>query len=296
MGGTDWGKVNDDELRRVVSAALDSGVNFFDTAAVYGLGRSEEFLASALGMNRKKVVLATKVGLDWTPPPTGVRAVVRRDSSPEKIIEGINGSLKRLQVDCIPLVYIHWPDPSTPIEATIDALVKCREAGKIRYFGCSNFTSAEFEQACSIHAIAALQAEFSLISRSTVETTLTSCHRSGTDVVVYGALAQGLLTGKFGPDAQFPSDDRRSRLPSFKGELFRNHLALVDRLVQIAEKYACKPSQVALSWVLQRPFVTSVIAGAKSTSQILFNVEAVRLRITDDDSDFLTNRAGLRKD
>ena len=153
LGGYDWGKVNEKEAIAAVNRALDLGVNFFDTADVYGLGRSEENLAKALGSRRHEVIIATKAGVNWEIEPRGGRARTFLDSSPKRIVEAVECSLRRLKLDSIPLYQVHWPDQAVPVSDTMEALIKCQDQGKIQHIGYANITHTELSDAVEIHRV-----------------------------------------------------------------------------------------------------------------------------------------------
>jgi aryl-alcohol dehydrogenase-like predicted oxidoreductase len=286
-GGTDWGKVDDHDSIVAIRRAVDLGVNFFDTADVYGLGRSEQILAEALGPDCRKVIIASKFGVNWNVVP-GNRARTFFDSSPARLLEALEGSLRRLRLDCIPLYYIHWPDPKTPIADTVEALIKCKEAGKIRYIGVSNFSSEQIRQAHAVHSLATVQVPYNLLQRQAESDVLPCCDELGIRAVAYGPLAQGLLTGKYGADAKFDSDDRRSRLSHFQKETLKENLASVERLEVIGKQYEKKPAQVAIRWILDNPSMSCAIIGIKNAYQLEENLGAMNWTLAPEAWKFLT--------
>jgi aryl-alcohol dehydrogenase-like predicted oxidoreductase len=269
IGGHGWGKVDDQESMQAVRRAFELGINFFETADVYGLGHSEEILGKALGEDRKKVVIATKFGIRWDE-----KGEISRDASAKRVVEALEGSLRRLQLDCIPLYQIHWPDPSTPLKETLEALKKCQEAGKISYIGCSNFSAELIACAQQVHRLESLQAPYSLVDRGIEGELLSCCARFEMGVVAYNPLAQGLLSGKFGPEVRFGSDDVRNRSKYFQPGEFEKNLRVVTRLRKVARHYGKTPAQVALRWVLDHPLLTCVIPGIKKPEQIEENAGA----------------------
>ena len=287
IGGTDWGKVDEQESLSAVQRALDKGINFFDTADVYGVGRSERILSKGLGSNKKNVVIGTKFGVNWETDPNGGRAKTFFDSTPKRAVEALESSLRRLQLDCIPLYQIHWPDPKTPISDTLEVLIKAREAGKIRYIGVSNFSIAHISQAYQFVELASVQLGYNLLDHSTSDEIVKHCRELNTGVIAYGALAQGLLTGKYGLAANFGNDDRRSRLIQFqKAELHKN-LEIVNNLREIGDRYHKSPAQVAIRWVLDQPSVTCAAIGIKTSDQVEENVASTDWRLGQEDADYL---------
>lgn len=287
LGGTDWGYVNIELVMAAIGRALELGINFFDTANVYGLGLSEERLSTALGPRRHDVVIATKGGVNWVPEPQG-RATTYLDSSPKHLVEAVEASLQRLRIDTIPLYFIHWPDPKTPIAETMDALARCKEQGKIRAVGLSNFSPAQVRQAAQYMKIAAVQLQYNLIDRSAEAELLACCRELDIRVIAYGVLAQGLLTGKYTSPAVFEQNDRRHRLRHFQSEVIQEKMRLVDRLKLVSVKYDKTPAQTAIRWVLDNPDVHFALAGAKSPTQIEHNVGALEWHLTPADYRFLS--------
>lgn len=289
LGGADWGYVDESDAVAAVSRALDLGINFFDTADVYGLGRSEEILSRALGERRKDVVIATKFGVNWHKGPTTGRARTFFDCSPRRTIEALEGSLRRLQVDCIPLYLVHWPDPKTPIGETMQALMKCREEGKIRHIGVSNFPASQIREAHQAADLSAVELPYNLIDRRCEAEVLPLCRELGLAVIAHGPLAQGLLTGKYDLNSRFGQDDRRHRLPHFQGKALVEHLRIVDRLKEVGERHQRSPAQVAIRWLLDYTSVTCAITGAKSPPQIEDNVGAVGWSLAQDECRYLAD-------
>jgi myo-inositol catabolism protein IolS len=267
LGGTDWGQVDEHEIMAAIREAYERGVTLFDTADIYGLGASEVLLADALGDLRTRVVIATKGGVRWRCIPGDVRAATFLDTSPAEMVESLEGSLRRLRLEQIPLYQIHWPDGQTAVEDTVDALARCVESGKVRFIGCSNFSAQDLAAANRRAPLASIQLPFGLIHRDTAAT-FAEARRRGMTTLAYGCLAQGLLTGKYGPDAVFDADDRRSRLPHFATD----QSAVRDRLAQVSRQVGRSPAQVAVRWVLDSGLVSSAIVGIKSVQQLRENL------------------------
>lgn len=289
LGGTDWGKVDEQTAINAVARALELGVTMFDVADIYGLGKAERVLSQALGSRRHEVVIVSKFGINWQSDPAGGRARTFRDCSPARVVEALEQSLRRLQIDTMPLYLIHWPDPNTPIEATMEALLKCQQEGKIRHIGVSNFSLPLLQAANQTHPLAALELQYNLIERTADQEVLPYCREQEMSVLAYGPLAQGLLTGKYGLQTTFDTDDRRHRLPHFQGDNLTRHLQMVERLKVVARMHQKTPAQVALRWVLDQPGLSCVIVGAKSPIQIEMNVAASGWQLTPEDVDFIEN-------
>jgi aryl-alcohol dehydrogenase-like predicted oxidoreductase len=279
LGGHGWGADFDrGEAIQAVRAALERGVDFFDTADVYGLGRSEELLAEALGSVRHEVTIASKGGVRWD---TSGRTW--KDIRPAYIGTAIDASLRRLKLERIPLYYLHWPDGSTAITDAVEGLMKAQRAGKIGDIAVSNFSAGELHEASRVTAIAAVQIQYSLVYPQDAADLFETACSCGVPFVTWGSLAQGLLTGKFDASAHFAADDRRRRYESFQGESFERNLAVVERLKSVSARVRATPGQVALCWLLDSANVASVLVGAKRRSQVEENVEAIRVRLTDED-------------
>jgi aryl-alcohol dehydrogenase-like predicted oxidoreductase len=288
LGGTDWGKVDTKDAIDGVHRALDLGINAFDTAAVYGLGKSEEVLSKALGERRHHVIIITKIGLSWSERESCGRAEVYSDCSPSTIQKTIETSLRRLRLDCIPLCLIHRPDPKTPIVETLEAIDKARQSGKLRYVGLSNFPADLIEQASRFVTLTAVQAELNLISRKAELQILPLCNRLGIGFLAYGPLAQGLLTGKYRSSSAFSDDDRRHRLLHFQSDQIHRHWGKIERLSRLAESYGKTIPQVAIRWVLESQAVSCAIAGAKNPKQVEDNIGSMDWEMSKIDREWLS--------
>ena len=268
---------------------MDYGINFFDTADVYGLGHSEERLASALGPKRKEVVIATKFGVNWTSNDSASRAHTFLDNSRRHVVEALEASLTRLKLDCIPLYQIHWWDPNIPIAETMDALLRCKEAGKIKYIGCSNFSASQISEANQLQRLVSVQIPYNLINRDVEKEVLPCCDQLQIGSIIHSPLAQGLLTGKYGIDVKFPADDRRGRLDQFQVKELENNLKLVEKLRSLGQRYCKSPAQVALRWLLENEQVTAVIPGIKEVRNVEENIRAFGWNLMEEDKESLIN-------
>ena len=282
IGGHGYGPVDDRESMAAVRKALDLGINLFDTADVYGFGHSEEVLAAALGTRRKDVVVATKFGVKWD-----VQGKITYDVSPARVLEAVEDSLRRLRLECIPLYQIHWPDGKTPISATLEALMRCRDAGKIRYIGCSNFPPGLIREAHAIHPMASVQAPYNILDHSIEPGILPTCQELGLSLLAHSPLAQGLLTGKFGTGARFHSDDIRSTSIYFQEDQYETNLKMASRVKDLAVRYGKTEAQVAIRWILDSCEIACAIPGAKSLEQIENNAGAMDWKLSPDDLRYL---------
>mgnify|MGYP000935956102 FL=1 len=260
-----WGPQDDEESIAAIHRALDLGINWIDTAAVYGLGHSEEIIAKALRGMSEKPIIATKCGLVWNEKGE-VFGCLKRDS----IRKEVEDSLRRLEVEVIDLYQIHWPDPDPDIEEAWSTMADLVKEGKIRYAGVSNFNVEQMKRIEKIHPIASLQPPYSMIMRDIEKEILPYCAEKNMGVIVYSPMQKGLLTGKFTPERvkNLPPDDHRRSDPQFNEPLLSINLELVEKLKPIAEKYGRTLAQLAIAWVLRRPEVTAAIVGTRRPSQI----------------------------
>lgn len=283
LGGRDWGYVDVTAIEIAIRESVELGVNFFDTAAVYGLGDSERRLSIALGSRRHDVIVATKGGLSWTTPLADGRATVFRDSTRASVRLGVEDSLRRLRLDRLPIFYVHWPDERVDFAETFGELHELQERQLIGAVGVSNFSVAQIRMA-SLHCrIDYLQAPVNCLSHSEVDSFGPYCVANGISIVAYNVLARGLLTGKLSESSSFPASDRRSRLPQFQGDSLSLSLAEVRTVSEAARAVGKSILEYAFSWVLERPGVVSAIAGIKSSQQLLENWLAVQCVARGDD-------------
>ena len=271
LGGHGWSKLSEAELVKAIHKAVDSGVNFFDVAPIYGLGHSEEVLGSTLGAGRKNVIIATKVGLTWEKNRTFRKFT---DSSPANIDREIDMSLKRLKTDYIDIYQIHWPDSGTPIEDTMVAMEKLKKSGKIRCIGCCNFSLDSLKEALEYGQITTVQMPYNLIDRGAENDLLPFCKEHDIATIAYTPIAKGLLTGKYDKSTRFNTDDSRSRHKYFQGEELSKNLEVVEKVKIVANELNKTPAQIALRWVLENNCVTTAIFGAKNSAQVEENVVA----------------------
>ena len=280
--GGDWGQVERaqwDAGKASVQKALELGINFFDTAQAYGFGLAERMLGEALQPYLKKglreeIVLATKGGLRME----GDKLL--RDASPRWLRQGVEQSLVNLGVEYLDLYQVHWPDPNTPIEETASALDQLVHEGKIRYVGVSNYNVAQMQAFEQTRKLDSLQPPYSLFRREIELEILpyTRQHRIG--VLVYGALAHGLLAGTFTPQMNFAADDWRSKSPIFQGESFQRNLAVVEHFKGLAEQEGMNVAQLAIAWVLAQPGIDVAIVGARTPSQLEQTAQAGEIHLT----------------
>lgn len=257
-----WGPQDDDAAVAAIRRALELGVNWIDTAAVYGLGHSEELVARALDGHRRDVILATKCSLIWDDEGKITSSLAR-----ESVRRECEGSLRRLRTDCIDLYQVHWPNDDARIEEGWDEIGRMIDEGKIRYAGVSNFQIEHLDRAHRSRPTASLQSSYSILQRSVEHALLPWCARQGVGFLAYSPMASGLLTGRF-DRTRLSGDDWRTRSPEFNEPNLSANLEVVEGLRDIALRHGKTVSQVAIAWVLRRLEVTSAIVGVRNPKQI----------------------------
>ena len=260
-----WGPQDDRESVATIQRALDLGINWIDTARVYGLGHSEAVVGQAIASRRDQVFLATKCGRCWKDG-----ASIYGNLKASSVREECESSLRRLRVDVIDLYQIHWPDPPEDIEEGWTEIARLAEEGKIRHAGVCNFNLDQLERIQAIHPVASLQPPYNMLKRGIEGDLVAYCADNGIGLVVYSPMACGLLTGAFSEERllNLPKDDWRHRNEQFRHPTFRMNLELVERLKPIAERNGLTLPQLAIAWVLRLPEVTSAIVGARRPDQI----------------------------
>ena len=264
----------------VMKSALDLGINFLDTAAIYGNGANERLVGRAIKDRRREVVLATKCGIQAAEVgvPSGL------DGSPDEIRRSCDESLERLNVDVIDLFYLHRVDPKTPIEDSVGSMAELVGAGKVRYLGLSEAAPATIRRACKVHPISALQSEYSLWWRDPEASVLPVCRELGISFVPFSPLGRGFLSGRVTSLATLDDDDLRKRLPRFQGDSLDRNLTLVKRLEIFAAKKAAPASQIALAWILAKGEDIVPIPGTKRRSYLESNAAAAEVVLSPADT------------
>lgn len=306
MGGWMWGGADESDSIDAVHAALDAGINFLDTAPIYGFGHSEIVVGRAIKDRRDKVVLATKVGMVANAP--GGRPMFRSTAAgpddnghipvsvynhPDSVRNEVELSLKRLQTDRIDLIQTHWQEEDTPLEDTMGALVRLKEEGKVRAIGVCNATTAEMDRYRAVGPLDSDQEKYSMIDRKKMEGgQLGYCLKNSVAVLAYSPLALGMLTGKVGPDRVFPEGDLRRGRDRFSVENRKRVKDLLDSFAPICEEHSCSLAQLVIAWTTHQPGLTHALVGARNREQAVENAKGGTIELSD--ADLATMNAAVR--
>ncbi|WP_263379047.1 aldo/keto reductase [Granulicella paludicola] len=291
IGGGDWqyawGPQEDSDSIAAIHRSLDAGINWIDTAAVYGLGHSEEVVGKALKSSSHKPYVFTKSSMTWGEDRQIVQTM-------KKIREEVEQSLRRLQVETIDLYQIHWPVPDDEVEEGWTTMADLQREGKVRWIGVSNFSVSQMERALKIAPITSLQPPYSMINRSIEPEILPFCAKHGIGVINYSPMQSGLLTGAMTAEriAKMPADDFRRNTKQFKEPLLSRNLELVELLRTIGKRHNVEPGVVAIAWTLHQPAITAAIVGGRNAKQVEGVLPALTFRLSDAEyaevGDFLT--------
>jgi len=287
-GKGNWTNHSDDNQILAIQTAIDLGINFFDVAPVYGLGHAEEVLGKAIKGKRNDLFIATKVGLPWND-----KLEVRNDVTRESILTEIDESLMRLQVDHVDLYQVHWPtDCGTPLEETVEGLMKVKASGKARYIGLTNFSVADYHKANSMTDIVSMQGLFNMLEQNpesyhniplhyrTSKEIFPLCQSEGLAIFPYSPLFQGLLTGKITGETVFGQGDVRNANPKLQGEERLKHLALLERIRKLEALEGKSLAEIAMTYLVAKEAITSVIATQASPEEVKANVKALEWQMS----------------
>ncbi len=274
-----YGVRDDSESAATLERAFESGIDFFDTADMYGAGHNEEIVGRFIAGRREKIALATKFGFVWG--ESGI--VTGLDGTPRHIRDACEASLRRLKTEIIDLYYLHRVDPQVSIEESIGAMSELVKEGKVRFLGLSEVSAEQLRRAHEIHPIAALQSEYSLWARDAEAEILPACRELGIGFVAYGPLGSGFLTGQIKSPDDFPEGDLRRRIPRFQPENFVKNLELVEIVRRIAAEKSCTPAQLALAWVLAQGEDVIPIPGTKRRKYLEENLRALEVTLDRED-------------
>jgi aryl-alcohol dehydrogenase-like predicted oxidoreductase len=290
-----WGGTEEAESIAAIQASIDAGVTTLDTAAIYGMGYSEELVAKAIAGRRDKVVIATKCGMRWDGPESegsepwpqkdnsGKDVIIRKNARVHSILYECEQSLKRLKTDVIDLYQIHWPDTSTPVEESMGAMVKLKEQGKIRAIGVSNYDEQWLARAIKVAPVASNQPPYSIIQRKIEEKVLPFSREHDIATIVYSPMERGLLTGAVTMDRTFAPGDHRAGHKFFRPENRRRVLDSLERVRPIAEAHKASLAQLVINWTVHEPGITAALVGARNAEQARHNAGAMGFTLTHDE-------------
>lgn len=275
-----WGAQDDEDSIRAIHAALDKGINWIDTAAIYGLGHSEEVVARAVAGRSQKPLVFTKCGIVWNDARE-----INRTIEPESIRREIEQSLRRLKTDVIDLYQLHWPEPDHLVEAAWTMMAKLQQQGKVRWIGVSNFNVDQMRRAQAIAPITSLQPPYSIITADIEKEILPYTEANNIGVIVYSPMKSGMLTGSMTREriAAMPDDDFRKRTPNFNEPLLSRNLAIADLLKTIGKRHGRTAGEIAIAWTLRNPAVTGAIVGMRSAQQVDGVIGALDFRLSPDE-------------
>ena len=281
-----WGPQDDSDSIRAIHAAIDHGINWIDTAAIYGLGHSEEIVGQAVRSSSSKPYIFTKCSMRWDSDRKIYRAL-----KAASVAEELNDSLRRLQVDTIDLYQIHWPNPEEDMEEGWAELARQQQAGKIRWIGVSNFNVAQLQRAQAIAPVTSLQPPYSMLRPAVAQEILPFCQANNIGVINYSPMVNGLLAGRMSAErvAAMPADDWRRRGVEFNEPRLSRNLRLVELLREIGSAHGVEPGVVAVAWTLHHPAITAAIVGGRSPQQVAGLAPTLTFRLTDAEYNSINN-------
>ncbi|WP_341839091.1 aldo/keto reductase [Chitinophaga caseinilytica] len=298
IGGWMWGGAERKDATEAIRASIDRGVTSIDTAPIYGQGTSEEIVGEALvGIPRDKVQLLTKFGMTWE-GTNGTFAFSSQDNSgkpieiykyagKDSIIRECEASLRRMRTDYIDLYQIHWPDATTPIEETFEAVLRLKEQGKIREAGVCNYNAAQMKAADAVVKLASNQVPFSMVERNIEKELVPYCIENNKAILAYSPLQRGILTGKIKPDHQFEAGDHRPKTPFYQPDNIARINAFLSIIKPLAESKNATLAQLVIRWTIERPGITVALVGARNAGQAEQNAAAINVKLTSEEIDFI---------
>jgi aryl-alcohol dehydrogenase-like predicted oxidoreductase len=297
IGGWLWGGTDEAAALRALEAAIDAGVTSIDTAAVYGFGLSEEIVGKAIKGKRHRVQILTKYGLRWDDASgdfyfdskmnDGTPVNIHSYAGKESIIKECEDSLRRLNTDYIDLYQQHWPDRSTPVEESMEAIGQLIRQGKVRAAGGSNYSTEDMARAGSVVPQASNQVPYSMVRREIEDEIVPYCIQNNIGILAYSPMQRGILTGKIKPGYQFKPGDNRPDTPHYKPENIRRINDFLDRIQPLAEDKGVSLAQLVLRWTLQMPGVSAVLAGIRNEAQLMENVAAMQFTLSSEEMDII---------
>ena len=302
IGGWMWGGAEEQEAIKAIHASLDAGITTIDTAPIYGFGKSEELVGQALkGIARDKYQILTKYGMEWLEPKgefyfdsvdnNGKPIKIYKYAGRESVLRECEDSLKRLKVDYIDLLQIHWADATTPISETMEAVAKLIEQGKVRAAGVCNYNAKQVEEALKTLKIVSNQVPYSMIRREAEKELLPQALSKGMSIIPYSPLQRGLLTGKIKRDHKFTSGDTRDGNVYYKPENIDSTNTFLQKIKPIADGYGVTLSQLVINWTTRQPAMDCVLVGARDEKQVLENVKSLSFTLTDEEIQSIRNSA-----
>lgn len=297
-GGWMWGSTDRNDAIGAIRASYDLGVTSIDTAPIYGQGDSEEIVGDAIkGISRDKLQIVTKFGMRWdldkgdfgfkSKNNEGKDIDIYKYAGKESVIYECEQSLKRLGTDYIDLYQIHWPDVTTPISETFEAVSRLIEQGKVRYAGVCNYSAAQLKEADQTLEIVSNQIPFSMVNRGVEEETVPYCIENNKSVLAYSPMERGLLTGKITPDYKFEEGDHRKGVKFFTPESIEKTNAFLAKIKPLADEKNASLSQLVLRWTVERPGITIALVGARNAKQSVQNAEAINIKLSNDEIQFI---------
>ena len=293
IGGWMWGGADEKEAVAAIETAVDHGMTTIDTASVYGFGLSEELVGKAIKGKRDRVEILTKFGMEWnnkegeyffdTKDNSGKDTQIYKWASKKKVMSDCDESLKRLKTDYIDLFQIHWPDATTPVQETMEALEILISQGKIRAGGVCNYPALLVAEACKTFNLASNQVPYSMVKREIEKDIVPYSIENNISILAYSPMQRGLLTGKIKPGHKFNEGDTRPSTPYYKEPNLSLILGFLDKLSPLAEEHSATLSQLVLNWTIQQPGITCALAGARNPKQVIENVGASKFRLSDDE-------------